>query len=115
MPTTFDPSLASAKDRIRFRTADTQPGEMLVKDETIAGLLTYHGDETKALRAVAQHLLAHFGKQVDSAQLGDGVGFTWKERMAIWREIVAETGLTLGLGSGSLQVIYPGSEEAEFG
>lgn len=105
MTATFDAALSTTRDRLRFRLADTDIANALIADETYDGLLTYYASESDpdlyALRALAQSLIARFGQQVTQAQLGDGVGFTWGERVTIWREIVSEVEGALGIGGAA--------------
>ncbi len=106
MATTYDATLATARDRLRSRLGDTgESGEWLLADETIAGWLAYEGaDEAATLVTLARALIAKVSQEPDTAALGGGVAFSWKPRLDYWHRIVLEGG---GSGGGFVAVLTP--------
>ena len=90
MAATYSASLSSLADRIRFRLGDTDMGQPLLSDEEIAGTLTLKAqNEDAALLYLALGLIRRYARDPDSIT-ADGVSFNYRERVAVWREMVAE-------------------------
>ena len=65
MTWSYDPALATDKDKVRFKTADTDPSAPFLSDEEIAFLLTEAGSLPRAVLAAAEEILSRFARQVD--------------------------------------------------
>ncbi len=72
MAATFDPSLATPKDRIRQRLGDTDTASALIQDETIAAILAIPTGETATAARLARDLSAKFSRDVDFTVDGQG-------------------------------------------
>lgn len=87
---TYSTTLSTLADRLRFRLGDTDMGQPLLSDEEIAGTLTLYAQaEDSALLYLAQGLIRRYARDPDSVT-ADGVSFNYRERVAVWREMVAE-------------------------
>lgn len=76
---TFDPSLGSAKDRIRFVIGDIDVlRNKLIADETIEAILVLKGDERTAAIACCESLEASFAQFTESR-----AGETMADRTAV--------------------------------
>lgn len=118
MPATFNPALPTVQDRLRFRLGDTNMDAPLLQDESYQGMLAYHGQsEVKALKSLAEALIARVAQDPDKADLGGGVGFEWRARLRTWREIADEAAaLIAGVGAPAFAVSAPvrGERTAEY-
>jgi hypothetical protein len=90
MAATYSTTLATPADRIRFRLGDTDMGQPLLTDEEITGALTLYAQaENSALLYLAQGLIRRYGRDPVVVQ-ADGTSFNYSERVAVWREMIAE-------------------------
>lgn len=77
MAATFNPTLQSDLDRVRFAVGDTNPTDAIVQDETITKLLTEAGATPVSVSAsVAQYILTIFQQQVTYDVDGEGERFS---------------------------------------
>lgn len=90
MAATYNASLSSAKDIVRFRLGDTDVVDAaLLSDEEIAAVLSLKGgNEDAACLMLAKHLLARHGREVVKITQ-DGQTLDFSERIPVWRELVA--------------------------
>jgi hypothetical protein len=99
---TFNPALLTARDRIRSRIDDADVGNEFFPDATYDARITQYASDTNgealALRVMALTLITKLSRKPTRAQLGDGVGFEWAERIRALREVVFECDQLLGLG-----------------
>jgi phage terminase large subunit-like protein len=73
MTATFDPALATPKDRVRQKLGDTVVANALVQDETIAYYLTTEAlSETYTAARLARDLAAQFAREVSFTVDGQG-------------------------------------------
>lgn len=73
MAATYNPSLTSRKDKVRFYLGDTNVAQALVQDETIEALLAETGATALSVSAfLAQGLVAQFSQAVDYDVDGQG-------------------------------------------
>ena len=100
MTTTYSTALTLVRDRLRFRIGDTDTANALLSDEEIAGAVTLKTDEDAALLYLAKGLLARWGRAPVKFS-ADGASYDFSERVAVWREIVAEAEAS---SSGGLRV-----------
>lgn len=89
MAATYTNTLLVAKDRIRFRLGDTDTTNALLDDNEIAAAISLKSDEDAALLYLAKGLLARWGREPVRV-VADGTTLDFGERVAVWREIVAE-------------------------
>ena len=87
---TYDPTLASARDRLRFALGDTNVAAPLEADTTYDAAIAWHG-EAGALRAMAEGLASRFAQKPDRISDGD-FSVSWGERVKAWRALVSGSG-----------------------
>jgi hypothetical protein len=98
--TTFDPALATARDRLRFDLGDTHVGAtkaagadvlaLPVDDAVYAGALARRGgDEDLAYIDLADALIAKYAQMETKASVDGVESAEWANRLAAWREGVA--------------------------
>jgi hypothetical protein len=98
MTATYDPTLATVKDRLRFRLGDSDPGEFLLSDEEIAAVLSLKADdEDSALLYLAKGLIRRYSREPVRTS-ADGVTMDFSDRLKAWQEIVAEGSQTVTSG-----------------
>lgn len=88
MSATYDPTLTTALDRMRFHLGDTTvvPEESaLVPDETYTALLTLQG-EALATATLAEGLAARFAQEPGLVTV-NGKTISWKDRVSTWLEL----------------------------
>lgn len=72
MSFSFDPSLASKRDEVRFLIQDTTDSGHLFEDETIDALLLSNGDNVlETLAVLAQTLWTQYLQKADVAEVDD--------------------------------------------
>jgi hypothetical protein len=116
---TYNDTLPTAKDRVRFNLGDTNVSpatNALLTDETIGALITQHG-ETMGTVVAAESLATRFGQEPDSVSLS-GKTVTWKDRVKAWWELAARLRKALGEEaveasntSGTTSTLRPGEDE----
>lgn len=82
MAATFDNTLPTALDRMRYALGDIVVAAALEQDETYAANLAIHG-EPIGTAVMAEALAARFAQEPDSFS-GDGTSITWRERVKTW-------------------------------
>lgn len=95
MSATYKTTLATARDRIRFRLGDIDVNRALLSDQEIAAAIGLKGSEDAALLYLAKGLLAQFTHQPTRVS-ADGTVFDFSERITTWRELVSELGQATG-------------------
>ena len=77
MTWTYDPSMATAKDRVRFRLGDTIEADPLLQDEEIAYLIADGGSVGSVTIACADALAARFARMAQSVtdDIGQSVNY----------------------------------------
>jgi hypothetical protein len=92
---TYDSSLPTARDRIRFAVWDTDTANQLRSDETIDAMIAEFG-ETAATAKIARSLANQFAQMPSSVTIPNGPSVTWGERVRAWlalaQAIEADTG-----------------------
>jgi hypothetical protein len=100
----YDPTLSTARDRVRLAVGDTGSVALLPGGETTYdALIAAATDEAEAVRSAARALAAYYANQPSSVSSG-GESVTWADRIAQWNKIAA------GLGG-----VTPGSSGAATG
>lgn len=100
MAFTYDTSLATAKDRVRFAIGDTYTPHHLFEDAEITAILTNNSDdEGVAAYKLADHLAARFAREADFAMDEQSVKLSQKSAQyskiaARLREDSADGGLS---------------------
>lgn len=72
MSYSYDTSLSSAKDRVRFYTTDTVEASAVFADEEITGLLTIYPDELMAAAFALRNRAVYFAARAISYSVGAG-------------------------------------------
>ena len=98
MTATYVNTLLTARDRLRFQLGDTDTADALLADEEIAAAVTIKTTEDAALVYLAKGLLRRYAR-LPVKITADGASIDWGERVAAWREIIAdaETAESTGL------------------
>lgn len=66
MTWSYDPSLSTDKDRVRFLSGDTDTSDQMVSNEEITGVLSMYTDNIfRGAAAVCRHLASKFSRQAD--------------------------------------------------
>jgi len=94
---TYDPTLASARDRLRFALGDTDAAAPLEADTTYDAAISWHG-EAGALRAMAEGLASRFAQKPDRISDGD-FSVSWGERVRAWRALTTGSAGTGAAGT----------------
>ena len=84
---TFDPTLATARDRVRFALGDTDVANALEEDVTYDVTIARYG-EGEALRVMAEGLASRFARKPDRITDGD-FSVSWGERVKAWRALAS--------------------------
>lgn len=82
---TFDPTLATAKDRVRRLLGDPDTGQAMLPDATIPGAIDTYG-ETGAVIFLAESLAAEYG-QLPVTTSADGTSLDYSERVKTWQAL----------------------------
>ena len=106
MAFTYNNTLATAKDRLRFALSDTNaPG--FIPDETYTATLAQNDqDEPASARQLASHLAVRFANEHGSIRLPSGLSISYRERVAQW----------VAIANGKLATsVNPGGTTGGFG
>ena len=96
----YDPTLPTDKDYVRFVLGDTDTtAELLPDAQILAVLSTTSRNGTVAL--LAQGLAARYAQQPTSVSVS-GKSVAWAERVAYWRDLAANGGAVPGGGAFSV-------------
>jgi len=110
---TYDPTLATARDRLRFALGDTNVAAPLEADTTYDAAIAWHG-ETGAMRAMAEGLASRFAQKPDRISDGD-FSVSWGERVKAWRALAAGDGAATGSrAAGTVQATRGGEVTSEY-
>ena len=72
MTWSYDDSLPTDRDKVRFRIGDTDSEEELLSNETLDALLVIRNDVVLASIDAVQAILAKFAREIDRQALGLG-------------------------------------------
>lgn len=93
MAATFDPTLPTARDRIRLLIGDHtfggDPTAALRQDETIDSALLLTGDYRLATAELADGLAAEYGQEPDSFTATGDMAISWRDRVKAWENLSA--------------------------
>ncbi len=97
MTWTYDPTLATDRDKVRFGIQDTEEGDPLFADEEIAATMTAVTSVDNTILSLAKKLLLKYARQVDTSV--GRVSESASQRYAAMKEIVSrlEGELTLAM------------------
>jgi hypothetical protein len=119
----FDPTLPTAKDRVRDAIGDRDPAEWLRSNEEIEARLFQLADELLTVVVMAEGLAAEYARRIDSYSESGGVSVRWSKRVETWLEIakagraqIAEataTGTTATINTAAIRV-GPGGYDSEY-
>ncbi len=87
MSWTYDPAMASDRDKVRFRLGDTVEAGALLQDEEIDGLLADAGSVTNATIAGADALAMRFASLAQSKTDDIGQSVNYGDRSARYRAL----------------------------
>lgn len=116
MSATYDPTLASALDRVRFAVGDidvvdTGDGSPALKpDEEYLAVLAVEDTEQGAVATMAMALAAQVMQDPDSYSESGGISLKWSERIKTWLKISEDAGIRAGTSptsAGSTQSSRP--------
>jgi hypothetical protein len=101
----FNPTLASALDRVRFAVGDTNTTAELLPDDTYNALLAgTSGDETRATVQAADYLVVRYAQEPDKLDLDGGkTAAEWNERIGAWRRLADRLRGELAAAAAQLQ------------
>lgn len=84
----YDPSLAAARDRLRFTLGDTDVAAFRAPDATYDAVLASVGnDERSATIALAEAFAAAADQEPDEVDVQDGATTRWKDKARAWRAL----------------------------
>lgn len=88
MSWTYDPTLATDRDKVRFEIQDTEQSDQLFSDEEIAATLSANGSSVLGTTlALAKKLLFRFARLVDTTV--GRVSESASQRFAAYKDLVA--------------------------
>jgi hypothetical protein len=106
MTWSYDESLPTDRDKVRFRIGDIDTEEQLLSNETLDTLLTIRDDVVLASIDAVEGILAKFAREIDRQALG--LGGPRSQKTLHYRELLKElraeaarssTGIFFGGGS----------------
>ncbi len=98
MSATFDPTLANARDILRFDVGDTAVATAIWPDALYdAQIARYPDDLREAELAIVEGLLVLFAQKPDAFKAAGQIEVTWKERIAAWQALRDRLRAELGL------------------
>lgn len=110
----YDATLATDRDKVRFNTGDTLTNTILA-DDTIDALLAAMSFE-RAVRGAARAMIAVLSKRPDEIAESGGVSQKWKERIPALQDLAdGKTAIVFGTGAFSApmsgQIELEGADE----
>ncbi len=88
MTWTYDNTLASDRDQVRFEIQDTDTNDQLFADEEVDAVLTAEGSVSASVLRLAKKLMLKFARMVDTSV--GRVSESASQRYAAYKEIVAK-------------------------
>lgn len=88
MTWTYDPTLATDLDSVRFEIQDTDTSDQLFSNEEVTAVLTAEGSVSAATLKLAKKLMMKFARMVDTSV--GRVSESASQRYAAYKEIVAK-------------------------
>lgn len=119
----YDPSLTTQRDRLRFQLGDIDPDAELLPDETYDAVLAqYANDERQSTITLATSLINRYAQMPNKVVTAGGSDVTWTNRVAGWQELIkrlrAETERDQAVAASGLRTLRPrragSSERAEY-
>lgn len=113
MAATYDNTLPTAKDRMRFALGDTNVAAPLEQDETYAAALAQNGEKL-GQAVMAEALAARYAQRPDSLS-SDGDSITWRERVKTWLALATRlrAEVAAGISGGATFRLGSRGDEAE--
>ncbi len=107
----FNPSLSTARDRVRLAVGDTGSTPLMPGGETTYdALIAAASSEAAAVTASARALAAYYATQPDSIS-SSGESLSWRERVSQWNRIGAGGGGvtpgTIATTAGGESIVTP--------
>ncbi len=94
MTWTYDNTLATDRDKVRFEIQDTETSDQLFADEEIAAVLTAEGSVSYTVLSLAKKLMIKFARLVDTSV--GRVSESASQRFAAYKTIVDKLEAELG-------------------
>jgi hypothetical protein len=95
---TYDPTLATPTDRIRFAVQDTSDTAPIIAEATVTALYTYHDDsEARATVAVAEAMILRISQDPDKLEITGALKVEWANRLGVLRALANGLRSELGL------------------
>lgn len=104
MSWSYDDSLSSDRDKLRFRIGDTNTNDQLLSNELLDALLTTRDSPTLAAVNAVEGILAKFGRDIDRNALG--LGGQRSQQTQFYRELLKE--LRAEAARGNTSAFYGG-------
>ena len=84
----YDPTLATARDKLRFRLGDVNTAAELLPDATYTAALDAHDDdETAAALQLLDGLIALYAQMPSKTSTDAGASVEWKDRLEAWKAL----------------------------
>jgi hypothetical protein len=96
----YDPTLATDRDKVRALLGDTAATELLA-DEHIDAVLAWKNDFNTSVAFLAQELESHFATQPSSVSLPSGLSVSFARRT--WANLIATLGGAVSYATFSVQ------------
>ena len=109
MTWSYDESLPTDRDKIRFKIGDIDTEEQLLSNETLDTLLVIRNDVTLASIDAVEGILAKFAREIDRQALG--LGGPRSQKTLHYRELLKE--LRAEAARGSTGIFFGGGSIAE--
>ncbi|MFO0271367.1 MAG: hypothetical protein ACK53W_12635 [Gemmatimonadota bacterium] len=106
MTWTYNETLATAKDKVRWLVGDTDANEPLVQDEEIAFALSEEGSVYAAGATVARAIAARFARRPSTSI--DGLSITMRERVEHYNRLADDLAAKATDATGGLGVPFVG-------
>jgi len=109
MTATFDASLSTAKDRLRFALGDTDVTQPAAQDETYVAVLALNAaDEQLAAIQMADSLILRYAQLPDVVDVDGAIKVSWKDRIPAWEQLAARLRAITGAPGGASTYIQGG-------
>jgi hypothetical protein len=107
MTATFDETLPTDRDRLRFLLGDTDVVlNPLLQDETYDATLSQSSDWRLAGAALAEGLASKFAQEPDSVSIPGDVSVSWRSRVENWVRLASGWRAAVGIEVGSQMRVY---------
>lgn len=102
MTATFDPTLTTTRDRLRFQLGDTDISAPLLEDVTYDAALALYPDWRSAGVDLATALASRFAQEPDSIAISGEITLSWRARVQNWTRLAALWAAELGTSQSGI-------------